>query len=287
MNTESSPGTLYVVATPIGNLEDISARAIRILGDVDVVLAEDTRTGRYLLRHFGIATRLSALHAHNEHRRNHEYLEMLEAGKTIALISEAGTPLISDPGFTLVGAAQSRRIRVVPVPGACAAIAALSVSGLPCHRFVFEGFLPTATASRRRTLEALLNEARTMVFFEAPHRIAETMADLVTVFGPARRACFARELTKLHETILNATLEEIATAVADDPNQRRGEIVLCVQGTERSEPEVDKALRIAAILRRYLPPGQAAAAASEITGVRRKDLYPAPLAEEPSERSSS
>ncbi|MGQ0657036.1 MAG: 16S rRNA (cytidine(1402)-2'-O)-methyltransferase [Chromatiales bacterium] len=266
-------GTLYLVATPIGNLEDISARALRILREADLVLAEDTRVSTTLLRHFGISTPLAALHAHNERARSASYLEMLRAGKRIALISDAGTPLISDPGFLLVRSARSKGLSVVPVPGACAAVAAVSASGLPCDRFAFEGFLPPSEASRRRALQRLRGETRTMIFFEAPHRVAKTMVDLISAFGSGRKASLARELTKLHETIITATLGEIAAALAHDPNQSRGEIVLCVGGAARDEPDMEEGRCAAAVLYRYLSAGQAAAAAAEITGVSRKRLY--------------
>ncbi len=266
-------GTLYIVATPIGNLEDISARALRVLREADLILAEDTRVSRKLLGHYGIATRVGSLHANNERARNAELLEMLTNGKRLALISDAGTPLISDPGFLLVRSARAKGIHVVPVPGPCAAIAALSASALPCDRFAFEGFLPSSSGGRRRALEALRHEARTMIFYEAPHRLSRTIDELTALFGPLRPAALARELSKLHETIISATLGELGAAIAGDADQCRGEMVLCVAGAENVESDVDAARRTAAILRRYLPVGRAAAATSELTGSSRKSVY--------------
>jgi 16S rRNA (cytidine1402-2'-O)-methyltransferase len=266
-------GTLYVVATPIGNLEDISARAVRILGEVDLVLAEDTRISARLLRHVGLTTALAPLHAHNERQRNAQYLAMLKAGKSLAIVSDAGTPLISDPGLTLVRSAKDHDIAVVPIPGACSVTAALSVSGLPATRFAFEGFLPTTAVARRRKLEALRGEERTMVFFEAPHRVRNTLADLVSVFGADRPACLAREMTKVYETIVTRPLGDVFTWVESDPDQRRGEFVICVQGTETATGEIAEGLRVAGILTRFLSPSQSAAAASLITGVDRRQIY--------------
>jgi len=280
-------GALYIVATPIGNLEDISARALRVLREADLILAEDTRVSRKLLGHYGIATPIKSLHANNERARNAELLEMLSDGKRLALISDAGTPLISDPGFLLVRSARAMGIQVVPVPGPCAAIAALSASALPCDRFVFEGFLPSSAGARRRALEALRHEVRTMIFFEAPHRLAKTIEDLAALLGPRRPAALARELSKLHEIILSATLTELSAAIARDADQCRGEIVLCVAGAQNVRPDVGTVRRTAAILRRYLPVGRAAAATSELTGSSRKNIYEFLLSagEEPPRRS--
>lgn len=269
----STTGTLYVVATPIGNLEDISARALRVLRSVDLVLAEDTRVSAPLLHHYGIATPLAPLHAHNERQRSRQCLAMLRAGRSLAIISDAGTPLISDPGFILVCAAKDNDVPVVPVPGPSAPIAALSVSGLPCDRFVFEGFLPANASQRRRRLEDLRTEERTMIFFEAPHRIAETLEDFAAVFGARRRACLAREISKVFETITTRSLGELAQWVEKDPNQRRGEIVLCVQGAEAIKGELAEGTRVARILCKYFPPAQAASIASELTSANRKQIY--------------
>lgn len=273
MNAGSRAGTLFVVATPIGNLADITERAVRTLREVELVLAEDTRVSGALLRHFGISTALESLHAHNERRRTRQLLERLDRGGALALITDAGTPLISDPGFTLVRAAREAGVRVVPVPGASAPIAALSVSGLPADRFSFEGFLPAAASARKPVLEALRDERRTMVFFEAPHRIAASLRDMTAVFGVDRRACLAREMTKLFETIVTDRLAALLALVEADPGQCRGEMVVCVEGAAAPEPAQTEGRRVAFILARYLSPSQAAAAAAEITGVGRKAIY--------------
>jgi len=197
----SGAGTLYVVATPIGNLEDISARALRVLGEVALIAAEDTRHSARLMSHFGIATPLAACHEHNERDEGGRFLERLQAGDDIALIADAGTPLISDPGYHLVRQARAAGIRVVPVPGACALIAALSAAGLPSDRFIFEGFLPAKAGGRRARLELLKEEPRTLIFYEAPHRILECVDDLEAIFGADRPAVLCRELTKTFETL--------------------------------------------------------------------------------------
>jgi 16S rRNA (cytidine1402-2'-O)-methyltransferase len=273
----SAPGTLFVVATPIGNRADITARARDILAGVDLVAAEDTRHTGQLLTLLGITTPLQALHEHNEAARCGELVARLLEGARIALVSDAGTPLISDPGFRLVAAAAAAGVPVVPVPGACAAVAALSVAGLPTDRFVFEGFLPPRAAARRARLAALAAEPRTIVFYEAPHRIAETLADLAGAFGAERAAVVARELTKLHETIYRGSLGELATRGADDPNMARGEAVLVVAGAAASDAAdgVDPARldRLLAGLLNGLPLSQAVDLAAELTGERRNRVY--------------
>lgn len=273
MNAGRGAGTLFVVATPIGNLADMTERALRTLREVELVLAEDTRVSGALLRHFGISTAVQSLHAHNERRRTGELLARLEKGGSLALITDAGTPLISDPGFMLVRAAREAGMRVVPVPGASAPIAALSASGLRVDRFSFEGFLPAAASARRQVLEALRDEPRTMVFFEAPHRITASLHDMATTFGADRRACLAREMTKLFETIVTDRLAALFALVEADPGQCRGEMVVCVEGAAATEPTLGEGRRVASILARYLSPSRAAAAAAEITGVRRKTIY--------------
>src|SRR5690242_12028000 len=225
-------GKLFVVATPIGNLADLSARAREILSGVDLIAAEDTRHSAALLAQFGIATRTLALHEHNEREKSAELVHRLREGAQIALISDAGTPLVSDPGYRLVRAAREAGIAVSPVPGACAAIAALSVAGLPSDRFVFEGFLPAKAAARRAHLQTLMTEMRTLIFYESSHRIVEALEDLVVVFGGERRAVLARELTKLFETVLDGALAELAARVNTDSNQQRGEFVLLVAGAD-------------------------------------------------------
>ncbi|HLP31614.1 MAG TPA: 16S rRNA (cytidine(1402)-2'-O)-methyltransferase, partial [Geothrix sp.] len=223
-------GRLYVVATPIGNLADWSPRAREVLESVDLIAAEDTRHSGVLLKHFGIDRPLLALHEHNERDVVPELVARMAAGARVAQISDAGTPLVSDPGFHLVRAAQEAGITVVPVPGPSAVLAALAAAGLPTDRFVFEGFLPPKEGARRQRLEAMKDEPRTQVYFEAPHRVEETLGDLVRVFGADREAVVARELTKTFETIRRGTLAELAAWVAEDANQRRGEIVLVVAG---------------------------------------------------------
>ncbi|MGH8192017.1 MAG: 16S rRNA (cytidine(1402)-2'-O)-methyltransferase [Rhodanobacteraceae bacterium] len=267
-------GTLWVVATPIGNLGDVSDRAREVLRSVAVVAAEDTRHSRPLLRHLGIAVAMTALHEHNEHAAVPALLARLHAGENIALISDAGTPLISDPGYRLVRAAREAGVRVSPVPGACAAIAALSVAGLPSDRFVFEGFLPAKASARRARLRELAAESRTLVFYEASHRIAESCADLVDAFGAERAAALLRELTKLHETWLGSTLGEIAERAAIDTEQRLGEFVLVVAGCgESADVKLVEGHRVFAILRAELPPARAAKLAAAISGAPRKALY--------------
>ncbi|MGH8215803.1 MAG: 16S rRNA (cytidine(1402)-2'-O)-methyltransferase [Rhodanobacteraceae bacterium] len=268
------PGTLWVVATPIGNLGDLSDRAREVLRDVAVVAAEDTRHTRPLLKHFGIPTPLTALHEHNERAAVPALLARLEGGEDAALVSDAGTPLISDPGFRLVRAAREAGLQVSPVPGACAAIAALSVAGLPSDRFVFEGFLPAKSAARRARLRTLAGEPRTLVFYESSHRIDGCCADLVDAFGAEREAALLREITKLHETHLGSTLGEIAVRVADDPEQRMGEFVLVVAGRgEDADAKLAEGQRVYALLRAELAPAQSAKLAAAISGAPRKALY--------------
>ncbi|HYQ37359.1 MAG TPA: 16S rRNA (cytidine(1402)-2'-O)-methyltransferase [Pseudomonas sp.] len=272
----NAPGTLYVVATPIGNLDDISARALRVLREVKLIAAEDTRHSARLLQHFGIATPLVACHEHNEREQGSRLVQRLLGGDDLALISDAGTPLISDPGYHLVRNARAAGVRVVPVPGACALIAGLSASGLASDRFVFEGFLPARATARRQRLQALVEEPRTLIFYEAPHRLLECLADLRELFGTERPAVLARELTKAFETIKGAPLGELHDWVAADANQQRGECVLLVEGWQA--PEGDEALsaealRVLDLLLAELPLKRAAALAAEITGVRKNLLY--------------
>ncbi len=268
-------GSLYVVATPIGNLEDMTARAVRVLAEVDLIAAEDTRHSAKLLQHFGITTRLLAVHEHSEQKLLAQLLEHLSRGKSLALISDAGTPLVSDPGYRLVQAAHRAGIRVIPVPGACAAIAALSAAGLPSDRFAFEGFPPARTSARRAFFEGLRAEPRTLVFYETPHRILESLADMAAVFGPGRAAVLARELTKQFETIRAATLSEHCLRLEHDDNERRGEFVIVLHGAPPAEAgAVDAAAeRVLRILLAELPVKQAAALAASITGVKKNDLY--------------
>jgi 16S rRNA (cytidine1402-2'-O)-methyltransferase len=269
---------LYVVATPIGNLGDISARAREILAAVTVVAAEDTRHSGRLLRELGLERPLVSLHEHNERARVGELVSRLRAGESIALISDAGTPLVSDPGFLLVSAAVEAGVTVTPVPGPSAAIAALSAAGLPCDRFCFEGFLPARAAARRRRLAELARETRTLVLYEAPHRIAECLADLAAACGDGRRACIARELTKRVETFYRASLGELAARARTDADLARGEAVILVEGAPPAEPGAAELDEILAVLLRHLPPSAAAAAAASLTGLRRADAYARALA---------
>jgi len=270
------PGSLYVVATPIGNLDDISARALRILREVALIAAEDTRHSARLLQHFGIQTPLAACHEHNERDQGGRFLARLQAGEDVALISDAGTPLISDPGYHLVRQARAAGFAVVPVPGACALIAALSAAGLPSDRFIFEGFLPAKAAGRRARLEQVREEPRTLIFYEAPHRILECLQDMCEVFGDDRPALLARELTKTFETLQGLPLAELCEWVAADSNQQRGECVVLVAGWQAPEGEEAvsaEALRVLDLLLSEMPLKRAAALAAEITGVRKNVLY--------------
>ncbi len=273
-------GTLYVVATPIGNLEDMAPRAARILSEVDLIAAEDTRHSGKLLKHFGIGTKTEALHEHNERSQVPKLIEFLRGGKSIAFITDAGTPLVSDPGFHLVRAARQAGIAVTPVPGACAAIAALSAAGLPSDRFVFEGFPPAKSAARRAVFEKLHEEARTLIFYESPHRILDSLKDMVEIFGLEREAVLARELTKQFETVRGGTLAQLSEWVKRDPHQQLGEFVILIHGVPRAEREtVDAdAERILKILLEELPVSQAAALAARITGLKKNRLYDFALA---------
>ena len=266
---------LYIVATPIGNLRDMVPRAIEVLQTVDVIAAEDTRHSSRLLEHFHICTRLVVYHDHSDERQLDYLLGLLQSGKSVALISDAGTPLVSDPGYRLVRSARQTGIQVVPVPGACALVAALSAAGLPSDRFSFEGFLPAKSGQRRNALELLAREERTLIFYEAPHRILESLADMACVFGGEREAAMARELTKAFETIESGTLEHLQLFVRDDANQRRGEIVVIVSGRQRPHHlQVDaEAERIMDILLADLSLRQASELAARITGLKKKLLY--------------
>ncbi len=269
-------GSLYVVATPIGNLDDISARALTIMRSVALIAAEDTRHSARLMQHFGIGTPLAACHEHNERDQGGRFLARLLAGDDVALISDAGTPLISDPGYHLVRQARAAGVAVVPVPGACALIAALSAAGLPSDRFIFEGFLPAKAAGRRARLEQVKEEPRTLIFYEAPHRILECLQDMQLVFGDERPALLARELTKTFETLKGMPLAELAAWVAADSNQQRGECVVLVAGWQAPEGEEAvsaEAMRVLNLLLTEMPLKRAAALAAEITGVRKNLLY--------------
>ena len=268
------PGPLFVAATPIGNLGDFSARGREVLASVAAICAEDTRRSGQLLAHYGISTPLLALHEHNEDAIAQRIVTRLLAGDSLALVSDAGTPLVSDPGFRLVRAAREAGIQVSPIPGASALVAALSVAGLPSDRFIFEGFLPAKSKARREHLQSLAVEPRTLIFYESSHRIEEALGDAVAAFGADRPAVMARELTKLFETVLDGTLAQLSERVRADPDQRKGEFVLLVQGAgEDADAKVAEGRRVYAVLAKHLPPSTAAKLASELSGAPRKALY--------------
>lgn len=265
---------LYIVPTPIGNLEDITLRGLSLLRQVDLIAAEDTRHSQRLLSHFDIDTRLISYHEHSGDTETQALVARMVAGQAIALISDAGTPLVSDPGYRLVRAAQHAGLPVTPLPGACAAITALSASGLATDRFHFEGFLPSKAAQRCARLEALVDYQGTLVCYEAPHRIAATLTDAMRIFGADREAVLARELTKAFETIKRLPLGELTTWVLDDANQQRGEQVLMIAGAAPESEAIDASVR--AWLRRLaidLPPRKAAAIVAEMTGLKARTLY--------------
>ncbi|MGO4551545.1 16S rRNA (cytidine(1402)-2'-O)-methyltransferase [Lysobacter sp. 2RAF19] len=274
MSSPVRPGTLYVIATPIGNLRDLSPRALDTLRNVSAICAEDTRHTRQLLAHYGLERPLVALHEHNEEQLADKLVARLQAGESLGLVSDAGTPLVSDPGFRLVRAARAAGMAVSPVPGACAFVAALSVAGLPSDRLVFEGFLPAKGNARRERLAPLASETRTLAFYESAHRIEETLADMAAIFGAQRRAVIARELTKLFETVLDGTLEDLQARVAADANQRKGEFVVLVEGAgEDEDARLIEGRRLYAKLGEHLPPSTAAKLAAELSGAPRKALY--------------
>ncbi|MDN3517404.1 16S rRNA (cytidine(1402)-2'-O)-methyltransferase [Aquisalimonas lutea] len=271
-------GILYVVATPIGNLGDMTPRAVEILRGCDLVAAEDTRHSGRLLAHFGIRASLRSLHEHNENERTGELLDRLAAGASIALISDAGTPLVSDPGYQLVRGAHQAGVRVIPVPGACSPVAALSASGLPTDRFSFEGFLPARAGPRQRRLQALEQEQRTMVFLESSHRIEASLEAMAAVLGEGREAVMAREITKAHETVRAATLAGLRDEVRSDPDQRRGEFVLVVAGAPAASASDAEQDRVLGLLLAEMPVKRAAALAARILDRPRNDCYRRALA---------
>jgi len=266
-------GTLYIVATPIGHLGDLSSRASEILSQVDVIAAEDTRVTRKLLQHIGTETPMLSLHEHNEQQRTQTLLTRLQAGESVALVSDAGTPLISDPGYNLVKVVRSADIKIVPIPGPCALISALSVSGLATDKFVFEGFLPGKSSGRRARLEGLKDEHRTLIFYESPHRILACLEDIETVMGPEREVVVARELTKTFETLHSASVADTRAWVAEDQNQQRGEIVLLLAGAPVVERQGEDDERVLRVLMEELPLKQAASLAARICGAKRNDIY--------------
>ncbi|AIR64908.1 16S rRNA (cytidine(1402)-2'-O)-methyltransferase [Cedecea neteri] len=270
-----SASTLYIVPTPIGNLGDITQRALSVLQSVDLIAAEDTRHTGLLLQHFAINARLFALHDHNEQQKAETLLAKLQEGQSIALVSDAGTPLINDPGYHLVRTCREAGIRVVPLPGPCAAIAALSAAGLPSDRFCYEGFLPAKSKGRRDALKAIEQEPRTLIFYESTHRLLDSLDDICTVLGESRYVVLARELTKTWESIHGAPVGELLTWVKEDENRRKGEMVLIVEGFKvQGDDELPaEALRTLALLQTELPLKKAAALAAEIHGVKKNALY--------------
>ncbi len=269
-----SASTLYVVPTPIGNLGDITHRALEVLKSVDLIAAEDTRHTGLLLQHFAINARLFALHDHNEQQKADQLLAKLQEGQSIALVSDAGTPLINDPGYHLVRRCREAGIRVVPLPGACAATTALCAAGVASDRFCYEGFLPAKTKGRKDTLMTLAEEPRTLIFYESTHRLLESLQDMVTVWGPQRYVVLARELTKTWESIHGAPVGELLAWVQEDEVRRRGEMVLIVEGHKAQEDALPlEALRTLALLQKELPLKKAAALAAEIHGVKKNALY--------------
>ena len=274
-------GVLYIVATPIGNLADISQRAVQVLAQVNLVAAEDTRHSQKLLRHLSISTPMIALHDHNERDQVQQLIQRLSEGESIALISDAGTPLISDPGYQLVARAHAEQIKVTPIPGPSAVIAGLSVAGLPTDRFVFEGFLPAKSAARRTRLTDLVKEPRTMVFYEAPHRILATVTDFIEIFGASRRATLAREITKLFETVKQASLQELADWLQQAPENQKGECVLMIAGAEITRNldklELDLETLLATLLGK-LSVKDTASMAAKLTGLNKNQLYKQALA---------
>lgn len=267
-------GVLYVVATPIGNRGDITERAKEVLNSVTLIAAEDTRHSRPLLKSLGISTRLVAMHEHNEREMLEKLTRMLQQGDTLALISDAGTPLISDPGFPLVRACHQLGIRVSPLPGPSAAIAALSAAGLPTDRFRFEGFPARTSSARKGAFEKLKDEPLTLIFYESSHRIQASLADMAALFGEDRQCVLARELTKLYETIIQSTLGELCALLEADPDQRKGEFVILIAGAATSDESLNpEALRILKLLVDELPVKKAATLTARITGEKKNRLY--------------
>ncbi len=266
--------TLYIVATPIGNLEDITLRAINTLKQVDLIAAEDTRHSGLLLQHLAIKAKLFALHDHNEQEKSQLLIEKLKSGLSIALISDAGTPLINDPGYHLVKACRENNINVVPIPGACAAIAALSASGLPSDKFSYEGFLPAKTKARQDYLTTLLDEPRTMIFYESTHRLLDTLQDMQTIWGSDKQIVLAKELTKTWETIVNFSILVLINWLQEDSNRQKGEFVLIVEGNNKTADAIDpKAINTLKLLLKELPLKKAAAITAEIYGLKKNQLY--------------
>ena len=266
-------GALYVVATPIGNLEDFSPHAVRILKEAALILAEDTRHSAILLNHYGIKTPVLGFHEHNEQKLMSQIIGKLKAGEPIALISDAGTPLINDPGYSLVTAAHAEHIRVSPIPGPSAIISALSVSGLPTDRFIYEGFLPSRDTARKKRLAQLSNEDRTLVFYEVPHRICDSIADMISCFGPEREATLAKELTKHYETICKDTLANLLFWLNEKKERQKGEFVLLVRGCNSQDVDESECIRTLEILLKHMSVKDAAAVAAMLLKDNRNRMY--------------
>ncbi|ORU89911.1 MAG: rRNA (cytidine-2'-O-)-methyltransferase [Cycloclasticus sp. symbiont of Poecilosclerida sp. M] len=274
-------GTLYIVATPIGHLGDISLRAIEVLKQVDLIAAEDTRNSKVLLSHYTIVTPMTAYHEHNESNKAKQLLDKLEQGESIALISDAGTPLINDPGFTLVEQARALAINVVPIPGACAIIAALSCTGLATAKFSFEGFLPRTSGARKAIFELYVSQSNTLVFYESSHRILSCLEDIADVYEPSRKMAIARELTKTYETVVSKTVEEVLQVVQSDKNMQRGEFVVLIEGLDRKKSQEealsDETLELITVLLTECSVKTAVKLALQISGASKKDIYKAAL----------
>lgn len=268
-----APGRIELVATPIGNLADLSPRARELLANADIIAAEDTRHTAGLLRQIGVQKPLVSLHEHNEAQRRDELVRRAQEGQLVAVVSDAGTPLVSDPGFLLLRAAIDAGVAVGAVPGPSAVLVALALAGLPVDRFCFEGFLPARAGARRERLRELAGETRTMVFFEAPHRIAETLADMQEVFGPGRAAAVARELTKAHESVYRGSLQRLLQIAGEEANFARGEITLVVAGAEHATPDDAFVRRALDLLAAELPPSRAAAVVAQLAGRNKSEVY--------------
>ena len=266
-------GTLYIVATPIGNLEDLSPRAKTVLENVDLIVAEDTRHSKPMLNQFGIETKVRAYHDHNERSQTPMLIEQLQAGMSIALISDAGTPLICDPGYHLLLAAHAEKLKVVPVPGPSALISALSVAGFSSEKFIFEGYLSTRQTARQQRMQQLKNETRTLVFYEAPHRILASIEDAIICYGGERQAVIAKEITKRHENIQRGTLAGLLDWLRSDKDLSKGEFVVLIQGDKTSQFDTQEASRILKILLVDHSVKEAARLASEIMQGNRNDVY--------------
>ena len=266
-------GSLYIVATPIGNLGDITQRAIDILKKVDLIAAEDSRRSRVLLDYCAISNDVVSYHEHNEEKQTSQLIEFLKNGKSIALISDAGTPLVSDPGYRLVSSAHDEGITVIPIPGSSAVVTGLSVSGLSCNKFIFEGYLPTRTISRKKYLKLLVSEPRTLIFYEAPHRILESIEDMLTVFGSSRLVSITRELTKKHEQISRGTLSSIKLKIETGEIKNKGEFVILVEGNSENHIADSEVLRINRILAEKVSSKDAIKMTAKITKKKKNDVY--------------